>query len=139
MKNIRLFIKDKNLKQLRAFSDDSYLYNYIVNNYTELEEDNIFRNPTEIMQLGEIIYFSRTGITEDDELVWDETSRELRKNNVSYYAILIDKAKETLLVYNNLKEEIPQLGINKDTDLFEAIEKIENFNNEIQYEEEMEL
>lgn len=139
MKNIRLFIKDKNLKQLRAFSDDSYSYNYIVNNYTELAEDNIFRNPTEIMQLGEIIYFSRTGITEDDELVWDETSRELRKNNVSYYAILIDKAKETFLVYNNLKEEIPQLGINKDTDLFEAIEKIENFNKEIQYEEEMEL
>ncbi len=139
MKNIRLFIKDKNLKQLRAFSDDSYLYNYIVNNYTELAEDNIFRNPTEIMQLGEIIYFSRTGITEDDELVWDETNRELRKNNVSYYAILIDKAKGTFLVYNNLKEEIPQLGINKDTDLFEAIEKIENFNKEIEYEEEMEL
>lgn len=139
MKNIRLFIKDKNLKQLRAFSDDSYLYNYIVNNYSELPEDNIFRNPTAIKQLGEMIYFARTGITEDDELVWNETSRDLRKNNVSYYAIILDQEKGTFLVYNNLKGEIPQLGIKKDTDLFDAIKKIEDFNREIEYEEEMEL
>ena len=32
MRNIRLFIKGKNLDMLKAFSDESYLYNYIVNN-----------------------------------------------------------------------------------------------------------
>ena len=51
MKNIRLFIKDKDLKLLQAISDESYLYNYIVNNYTELAEDSIFRNPLFIKQL----------------------------------------------------------------------------------------
>lgn len=139
MKNIRLFINDRNLKQLIAFSDDSYLYNYIVNNYSELPEDNIFRNPTATKQLEDVFYFSKTGITEDDELVWNETSRDLKKNNVSYYAILIDQKNGTFLVYNNLKGEIPILKINKDTDLFEAINKIESFNKEIEYEEEMEL
>jgi len=139
LKNIRLFINDRNLKQLIAFSDDSYLYNYIVNNYSELPEDNIFRNPTATKQLEDVFYFSKTGITEDDELVWNETSRDLKKNNVSYYAILIDQKNGTFLVYNNLKGEIPILKINKDTDLFEAINKIESFNKEIEYEEEMEL
>ncbi len=46
LKNIRLFIESNKLDMLKAFSDDSYLYNYIVNNYSELHEDNIFRNPT---------------------------------------------------------------------------------------------
>ena len=44
--NIRLFIKCKNLDMLQAFSDEVYLYEYIVNNYSELPEENIFRNPT---------------------------------------------------------------------------------------------
>ena len=46
MKNIRLFIKCKNLNMLQSFSDEVYLYDYIVNNYSELPEENIFRNPT---------------------------------------------------------------------------------------------
>lgn len=44
--NIRLLIKCKNLDMLQAFSDEVYLYEYIVNNYSELPEENIFRNPT---------------------------------------------------------------------------------------------
>ena len=31
---------------LKAFSDEVYLYEYIVNNYSELPEEKIFRNPT---------------------------------------------------------------------------------------------
>ena len=54
LKNIRLFIQSKNLNMLQAFSDESYLYNYIVNNYSELPEDNIFRNPTFLKKLEEI-------------------------------------------------------------------------------------
>lgn len=59
MKNIRLFIKDKNLNMLKAFSDESYLYNYIVNNYSELPEENIFRNPTIMKNINEMIIFLR--------------------------------------------------------------------------------
>ena len=51
---------------LQAFSDESYLYNYIVNNYSELAEDNIFRNPTFLKKLEEMIYFSKNNISVDD-------------------------------------------------------------------------
>ena len=78
MKNIRLFIESNKLDMLKAFSDDSYLYNYIVNNYSELLEDNIFRNPTILKRINDMIYFSKTGITEDDEFVWKETSQDLK-------------------------------------------------------------
>ena len=63
MKNIRLFIQGKNLNMLQTFSDESYLYNYIVNNYSELAEDNIFRNPTFLKKLEEMIYFSKNNIS----------------------------------------------------------------------------
>lgn len=52
MKNIRLFIESNKLDMLKAFLDDSYLYNYIVNNYSELPEDNIFRNPTILKKIN---------------------------------------------------------------------------------------
>ena len=85
MKNIRLFIKSKNLDMLQAFSDESYLYNYFVNNYSELPEDNIFRNPTLIKRLEEMIYFSKNNISNDDVIVWNETSRDLKSKNVSCF------------------------------------------------------
>ena len=126
MKNIRLFIESNKLDMLKAFSDDSYLYNYIVNNYSELPEDNM-------------IYFSRVGITEDDEFVWKETSQDLKNKNISYYAVVLDPNNGSFLIYNNLKDKIPYIEIDKNTDLFEAINKIEKFNKELEYEEEMEM
>ena len=68
---------------LQTFSDESYLYNYIVNNYSELAEDNIFRNPTFLKKLEEMIYFSKNNISVDDVIVWNETSQELKNKNVS--------------------------------------------------------
>lgn len=139
MKNIRLFIKEKNYKKLQAFSDDSYLYNYIVNNYSELPEDNIFRNPTILKKINDLIYFSKTGITEDDEFVWNETSKDLRNKEVSFYAVILDTSKGSFFVYNNLKDRIPYLEINSDTDWSEAVNKIEKFNKELELDEEMEM
>ena len=139
MKNIRLFIESNKLDMLKAFSDDSYLYNYIVNNYSELPEDNIFRNPTILKKINNIIYFSKTGITEDDEFVWKETSQDLKNKNISYYAVILDPNNGSFLIYNNLKDKIPYIEIDKNTDLFEAINKIEKFNKELEYEEEMEM
>lgn len=138
MKNIRLFIKDKDLKLLQAISDESYLYNYIVNNYTELAEDNIFRNPLSIKQLDNMLYIAKDNISSDDIIVWNETNQELKKKNVNYYAIILDPLNGTFFVYNNLQNTaIPQLEINSKTDIFEAINKIEQFNNELDLEMEM--
>lgn len=139
MKNLRLFIKRKNLDMLQAFSDESYLYNYIVNNYSELPEENIFRNPTFLKKLEDMIYFSKDNISVDDEIVWSETSRDLKSKNISYYAIILDPENNTFTIYNNLKSSIPYLQINSETDIFEAVNKIEKFNKELEYEEEMEI
>lgn len=139
MKNIRLFIKSKNLDMLQAFSDESYLYNYIVNNYSELPEDNIFRNPTLIKRLEEIIYFSKNDISNDDVIVWNETSRDLKSKNISFYAVILDSENGSFTTYNNLKASIPYLQINLNTDVFDAVNKIEQFNKELEFEEEMEM
>lgn len=138
MKNIILFIKEKDLKLLQAISDESYLYNYIVNNYTELAEDNIFRNPLFIKQLDNMLYIAKDNISSDDIIVWNETNQELKKKNVNYYAIILDPLNGAFFVYNNLQNTaIPQLEINSKTDTFEAINKIEQFNNELDLEMEM--
>lgn len=139
MKNIRLFIKSKNLDMLQAFSDESYLYNYIVNNYSELPEDNIFRNPTLIKRLEEMIYFSKNDISNDDVIVWNETSRDLKSKNISFYAVILDSENGSFTTYNNLKASIPYLQINLNTDVFDTVNKIEQFNKELEFEEEMEM
>lgn len=139
MRNIRLFIKGKNLDMLKAFSDESYLYNYIVNNYSELPEDNIFKNPTFLKRLEEMVYLSKDNISLDDEMVWNETSRDLKSKDVSFYAVILDPEKGDFTIYNNLKNTIPYLQINSNTDWFEAVNKIERFNKNLEYEEEMEM
>ena len=139
MKNIRLFIKAKNFDMLQAFSDESYLYNYIVNNYSELPEDNIFRNPTFLKKLDEMIYLSKDHISTVDEIVWSETSRDLKSKNVSFYAVVLDPTNGSFVVYDNLKTPIPYLQINSNTEIFEAVNKIEKFNKSLEYEEEMEM
>ena len=139
MKNIRLFIKCKNLDMLQAFSDEVYLYDYIVNNYSELPEENIFRNPTLIRRIEEMIYFSKNNISNDDVIVWNETSRDLKSKNISFYAVILDSENGSFTTYNNLKASIPYLQINSNTDVFEAVNKIEQFNKELEFEEEMEM
>lgn len=137
--NIRLFIKCKNLDMLQAFSDEVYLYDYIVNNYSELPEENIFRNPTLVKRIEEIIYFSKNDISSDDVIVWNETSRDLKSKNISFYAVILDSENGSFTTYNNLKASIPYLQINSNTDVFEAVKKIEQFNKGLEYEEEMEM
>ena len=139
MKNIRLFINCKNLDMLQAFSDEVYLYDYIVNNYSELPEENIFRNPTLVKRIEEMIYFSKNNISNDDVIVWNETSRDLKSKNVSFYAVILDPENGSFTIYDNSKASIPYLQINSNTDVFEAVKKIEQFNKGLEYEEEMEM
>lgn len=86
-----------------------------------------------------MIYFSKNDISVDDVIVLNETSQELKNKNVSYYAVIIDSANGSFTIYNNLKSSIPYLQINSDTDIFEVVNKIEQFNKELEYEEEMEM
>ena len=124
---------------LQAFSDEVYLYDYIVNNYSELPEENIFRNPTLVKRIEEMIYFSKNNISNDDVIVWNETSRDLKSKNISFYAVILDSENGSFTTYNNLKASIPYLQINSNTDVFEAVNKIEQFNKGLEYEEEMEM
>ena len=124
---------------LQAFSDEVYLYDYIVNNYSELPEENIFRNPTLVKRIEEMIYFSKNNISSDDVIVWNETSRDLKSKNISFYAVILDSENGSFTTYNNLKASIPYLQINSNTDVFEAVNKIEQFNKGLEYEEEMEM
>ena len=114
MKKLRMFIKDTSLKKLQAISDDSYLYNCIVNNYTELDEDNIFRNPDILKRIGQMFYLSKNNITDNDLIVWNETNY-------------------------HLKDIIPILGISYNSVDSDTINKIERFNNEIMLELETEM
>ena len=124
---------------LQAFSDEVYLYDYIVNNYSELPEENIFRNPTLVKRIEEMIYFSKNNISNDDVIVWNETSRDLKSKNISFYAVILDSENGSFTTYNNLKASIPYLQINLNTDVFDAVNKIEQFNKGLEYEEEMEM
>ena len=107
--NIRLFIKCKNLDMLQSFSDEVYLYDYIVNNYSELPEENIFRNPTLVKRIEEMIYFSKNNISNDDVIVWNETSRDLKSKNISFYAVILDSENGSFSTYNNLRSSIAYL------------------------------
>ena len=139
MKKLRMFIKDTSLKKLQAISDDSYLYNYIVNNYTELDEDNIFRNPDILKRIGQMFYLSKNNITDDDLIVWNETNYHLKDKDISYYVVIIDEDNEACFVYNNLKDIIPILGISYNSVDSDTINKIERFNDEIEMEEYMSI
>ena len=140
MKNLRMFIKDTSLKKLQAISDDSYLYNYIVNNYSELSEDNIFRNPDILKRIGQMYFISKNNISEDDITVWNETNYHLKDKNVSFYLVIIDDENKACFVYNNLKETIPLLGISANSTISDSVSKIERLNNELELElEEMEI
>lgn len=130
-----MFIKDTSLKKLQAISDDSYLYNYIVNNYTELDEDNIFRNPDILKRIGQMFYLSKNNITDNDLIVWNETNYHLKDKDISYYVVIIDEDNEACFVYNNLKDTIPILGISYNSNDSDSINKIERFNNEIELED----
>lgn len=129
MKSLKLFIQAKDFKRLLAFSDEGYLYNYIVNNATELDENNIFRNPTISMKLEDMIYIAKMDINKDDELVWKETSRDLRRKKVSYCAVILDSKDNTFTVDRNLTDRMSYLENNTDAEIVKIMNKIERLVN----------
>lgn len=69
----------------------------------------------------------------------ERNQSRFKNKNIPYYAVVLDPNNGSFFIYNNLKDKIPYIEIDKNTDLFEAINKIEKFNKELEYEEEMEM
>ena len=69
MKCVRLIISKNGYESLKAFADDNYLYEYIANNSSELNDINILRNPTLKQQIGDYIFFSKDNINNEDEFI----------------------------------------------------------------------
>ncbi len=143
MKSLKLIISEKGLEKLRAFADESYLYRYIVNNYTELYEANIFNNPDLSKKLSEEnLLFIKFNLTEDDELVVNDAMQDLRKSNATFYAYIYDDISKAFCIYRNFSGKLNLPLINNmfsEIDDFKVIKNIENYVFELEIEDEMEV
>lgn len=141
MKNVRLIITEKGYEILRAFADDNYLYSYIVSNPSELLKTNILNNPDIFKQFGEYILFSKDKVNVDDEMVLEDSIKDIKNKNISYYMALLDTETREVKIYNNLsgKVNLPIFNMPVKFDDFEIIKRIENLTYEQNNEEEMEV
>ena len=136
LKSIKLIISQAGMEQLKAFADDSYLYRYIVNNYTELSDTNIFHNP-DIEN-----YLSKENLSFDDELVIKDALQELIKKNATFYAYVSDDETGAFFVCKNFsgKINLPIVdNMYRNIDDFEVVNNIESCINELENQEEMEV
>ncbi|MDO5556679.1 MAG: hypothetical protein Q4G05_00315 [Clostridia bacterium] len=141
MKNLRLIITQKGYDILKAFADDNYLYSYVVNNSSELWQRNILNRPDNIKDFGEYIFVVKDRMNQDDERIIIESMDEIKRKNISYYAVILDTETREIQIYNNLsgKVNLPILNMPVKFDDFEIVKRLESFNQEIQQEEDMEF
>lgn len=132
MKSVRLIISKDGYETLKAFADENYLYEYIVNNYSELDEANILNNPTLKKQIGDYIFFSKDNISSDDEIIWIQSINDIKKKNASYYAVILNNETLEIKVFENLsgKINLPIVNMPVKFDDFEIIKRIEQYNTE---------
>ncbi|MEG2235136.1 MAG: hypothetical protein RR144_01660 [Clostridia bacterium] len=141
MKNVRLIITKLGYEILSAFADDNYLYGYIVNNESELWKTNILYNPDVTKQFDEYLFIGKDNISEDDEIALEESIKDIKRKNISYYIVLLDTETREIRVYNNLsgKVNLPIVDMPVKFDDFEIIKKIEELKYELNSEDEMEV
>ena len=143
MKSIKLIISREGLEQIKAFADESYLYRYIVNSYAELSNTNIFYNPDLYENLSkESLLFIKFNLNEDDEIVINDVMQELKKKNATYYAYIYDEETKALYLYKNFSGKLNLPIVNnlfENIDDFKIIENIEEYAQQLQYEDEMEV
>lgn len=143
MKSLKLIISKNGLEKLKAFADESYLYRYIVNNYTELYETNIFNNPDLSKKLSEEnLLFVKLYLDKDDEIVINDAMQDLRKSNVTFYAYVLDDESKTFLIYRNFSGKLNLPIINNmllKIDDFNVISNIESYVSGLEIEDEMEV
>jgi len=138
MKNVRLIISKKGFDAFKAFSDENYLYSYIVANDNQLYDESIIHNPTILKEIEDYIFFAKDEINEDDELVWELSIKDVKRKDATYYAVLLDPETMEIRVYKNLsgKTNLPIIDLSADD--FENISTIEDYKNELSYEQEYE-
>lgn len=141
MKNVRLIITKLGYEILSAFADDNYLYGYIVNNESELWKTNILYNLDVTKQFDEYLFIGKDNISEDDEIALEESIKDIKRKNISYYIVLLDTETREIRVYNNLsgKVNLPIVDMPVKFDDFEIIKKIEELKYELDSEDEMEV
>lgn len=143
LKSIKLIISKAGMEELKAFADDSYLYRYIVNNYTELSDTNIFHNPDIENYLSkENLLFVKFNLSFDDELVIKDALQELIKKNATFYAYVSDDGTGAFFVCKNFsgKINLPIVdNMYRNIDDFEVVNNIESYINELENQEEMEV
>lgn len=138
MKNVRLIISKKGFDAFKAFSDENYLYSYIVANENQLYDKSIVHNPTILKEIEDCIFFAKDRINEDDELVWELSIKDMQRKDASYYAVLLDPETMEIRVYQNLSGVINLPIVDTSVDEFENINRIENYNNDLAYDQEYE-
>lgn len=129
MKCIRLIISKEGYESLKAFADDNYLYEYIANNPSELDDINILRNPTQKHQIDNYIFFSRDNINNEDEFIFIESIKDIKRKNASYYAVILNTETLEVKIFQNLSGKI-NLPIE---------EMLVKFNNRKCIDDEMEM
>ena len=143
MKNLKLIISRDGLDMVKAVADESYLYRYIVNNYTELSSTNIFYNPDLCENLSnESLLFIKLNLNEDDEIVIDDVMKELKKKNATFYAYILDEDTKSIYLFKNYSGKLNLPIINnlfENIDDFKIIENIEEYVKQLEYEYEDEM
>ena len=143
LKSIKLIISKEGLEQIKSFADESYLYRYIVNNYTELSSTNIFYNPDLYENLSkESLLFVKFDLNEDDEIVIKDVMQELKRKNATYYAYILDEDTKAFYLYKNFSGKLNLPIINnlfENIDDFKVIENIEEYVKQMEIEDEMEV
>lgn len=130
---------------VKAVADESYLYRYIVNNYTELSSTNIFYNPDLCENLSsESLLFIKLNLNEDDEIIIEDVMRELKKKNATFYAYIIDEDTKSIYLFKNFSGKLNLPIINnllEGVDDFKVIQNIEEYVKDLncEYEDEMEV
>ena len=137
MKKARLLITEKGLEVLKAFAEENYLGNYIANNDNEAYYKNILNFPDVLVAVkDDIVLFAKEDISEDDEFVWVETMKDMKRKNATYYSVIIDTDTKAIKEFSNESGKINLPFSNLDT--FEKIKGIEEIVNEKVIEEDME-
>ena len=138
MKCVRLIISKNGYESLKAFADDNYLYEYIANNSSELNDINILRNPTLKQQIGDYIFFSKDNINNEDEFILIESIEDIRRKNASYYAVILNTETLEVKIFQNLSGKINLPIVNMLVNSSEFMKEIEEYNSsELNYDMEL--
>jgi len=137
MKKLRLIITKKAFEVLNAFLEDNYLENYIAYNESDLYYKNILNFPDLSMTLkNNVIFFAKEDINQDDEYVFIDALKSMKKKNATYYSYILDTDTNLIKEFSNKNEMVEELPYTELKDL-KRIKNIEEIISDKIVEQEM--